>query len=185
MTNTRPEPSRSIATSKPTVARSLRLLALAGITVLSGCTTRLTDFTVISTKNIDFTQLSRARRGATRVRGEDVAHIIILFPTKIPNLKEAIDRTIEASPGAVGLVDGVVYQRAFYIPYIYGQTAYVVEGTPLHLDAHKTSATGNRQGARSGDRYLAATLDPEGKSVRLKPIDAQEFTRLAGLPPRH
>jgi hypothetical protein len=179
MKNTPSQASRPLNISKTTSFWSLRLFALAGITFLSGCTTRLTDFTVISTKNVDFTQLSRARRGATRVRGDDVAHIIIIFPTKIPNLKEAIDRTIESSPGAVGLVDGVVYQRVFYIPYIYGQTAYVVEGTPLHLDSPKTSATS----PRAGDRYLVATLDPSEKTVQLKPIDAQEFTRLAGRTP--
>jgi hypothetical protein len=46
-------------------------------------------------------------------------------------MKEAIDQAIESKPGAVALVDGVVYQKIWYIPYIYGQSGFTVEGTPL------------------------------------------------------
>ena len=111
---------------------------IAILFTLQGCTNRVTDFTIISSKNVDLSQIAKYQRGDERVTGEDIAHIIIFIPTGIPNLKEAIDRAIESVPGAVALVDGVVYMTNFYIPFIYGQNKYTVEGSPL-IDPLKLS----------------------------------------------
>lgn len=105
-------------------------LGLMGL-ICAGCTTRMVDFTTISTKNVDWSKAETFTRSPTRVEGRDTAHIIIFIPTGVPNMKEAIDRAIESKPGGVALVDGVVYSKFWWIPYIYGQTSYVVEGTPL------------------------------------------------------
>jgi hypothetical protein len=105
-------------------------LVLLGI-ISTGCTTRLVDFTAISTKNVDWSKAATFNRSSARVEGKDTAHIIVFIPTGIPNMKEAIDRAIESKSGGVALVDGVVYSKFWWIPYIYGQTSYVVEGTPL------------------------------------------------------
>jgi hypothetical protein len=100
------------------------------VLLLSGCSTRVADFTIISSKNIDISKGVDFKRGSARVRGEDLKHIIIL-PGSHPNAKEAMDQAIESVPGAVALVDGVLNHSLWYIPYIYGQEAYEVEGTPL------------------------------------------------------
>jgi hypothetical protein len=42
-----------------------------------------------------------------------------------------MDNAIESVPGAVALLDGVLNHNFWYIPYIYGQESYDVEGTPL------------------------------------------------------
>ncbi len=105
------------------------VLGLIGL-ITAGCTTRMVDFTTISTKNVDWSKAGTFSRSA-RVKGEDTSHVIMIFPTGIPNMKEAIDRAIESKPGGVALVDGVVYSRAWYVPCIYGQNSYVIEGTPL------------------------------------------------------
>ena len=97
----------------------------------TGCTTRLTDFTIISSKNIEWSRANEYQRDVKRVKGKDVTHIIIFIPTGIPNAKEALDRAIESYPGAVALLDGVITHNFWYIPYIYGQQSYIVEGTPL------------------------------------------------------
>ena len=110
---------------------------IAILFTLQGCTNRVTDFTIISSKNVDLSQIAKYQRGDERVTGEDIAHIIIFIPTGIPNLKEAIDRAIESVPGAVALVDGVVYMTNFNF-LIYGQSKYTVEGTPL-IDPLKLS----------------------------------------------
>lgn len=99
--------------------------------LLSGCSTRITDFTFISSKNIDLSHGADFKRAPTRVKGEDRKSIIILIPTGEPNAKEAMDNAIESVPGAVGLVDGVITKSGWYIPYVYGQIWYEVEGTPL------------------------------------------------------
>ena len=98
---------------------------------LSGCTQRLVDFTVISSKNMDLSRGAEFERGAKRVTGQDSSQIIIVIPTGMPSTKEAMDRAIESEPGAVALLDGVVTQSSWYIPYIYGKTTIKVEGTPL------------------------------------------------------
>ncbi len=106
------------------------VLVLMGL-ICGGCTTRIVDFTTISTKNVDWSKAETFVRASARVEGRDTTHIIIFIPTGVPNMKEAIDRAIESTPGGVALVDGVVYSKFWWIPYIYGRTSYVVEGTPL------------------------------------------------------
>ncbi len=107
------------------------VLGLIGL-ISTGCSNiRVVDFTTISTKNVDWSRAATFNRSSTRVEGKDTVHIICIIPTGIPDMKEAIDRAIESKPGGVALVDGVVYLNAWYIPLIYGQQSYVVEGTPL------------------------------------------------------
>ena len=110
--------------------RSRLAIALVSF-VLSSCATRLVDFTIISTKNLDLSKGATFERGRTRVEGIDEVFIIIIIPTGTPNIKEALDRAIESVPGAVALLDGVITQQAWSIPFIYGQSSFLVEGTPL------------------------------------------------------
>lgn len=102
---------------------------------LVGCVQRLTDFTVISSKNIDLSRGAEFVRGDHRVEGEDVKPIII-FPLGIPNAKEAMDNAIQSVPGCVGLVDGVLEQEFF--SFIFGYVKYRVKGTCL-LDPKQTA----------------------------------------------
>jgi hypothetical protein len=106
---------------------SIALFALS----CSGCTRRVADFTIMSTKNIDLTRGADFKRADVRTEGEDTKHIIIFIPTGEPNAKEAADRAIERIPGAIALLDGVVESEFFYFPYIYGYMTIKVKGTPL------------------------------------------------------
>lgn len=109
------------------------LLIMAAVTLLlcTGCTQRLLDFTIISSKNVDLSRADSWEHVSWRVKGTDTAHWILIFPTGIPDAKEAMDRAIESQPGAVALVDGVVSFKSWIIPFIYGQQKYIVEGSPL------------------------------------------------------
>ena len=127
-------------------------LALSMIAGPLGCTTRLVDFTMISTKNVDLSKGASFTRGPHRIEGIDMVHMIILIPTGVPNMKEAIDRAIETVPGAVALMDGVVSQKVWFIPLIYGQSMFVVEGTPL-IDPSLVSE-------KPIGRFLVARLPP-------------------------
>lgn len=80
---------------------------------------------------MDLSRGAEFERGQRRVTGEDTAHIILFVPTGVPNAKEALDRAIEGTPGAVALLDGVITHKSWWIPYIYGQSIIEVEGTPL------------------------------------------------------
>jgi len=93
---------------------------------LSGCSVRVVDFTVISTKNVNLSTFEKGKR----VTGEDCV-VVILIPFGIPNMKEAIDQAIEkAGPEYDALVDGVVYQLNH--SFLVGQQCFRVEGTPIN-----------------------------------------------------
>jgi hypothetical protein len=98
--------------------------------IFSGCSYRLTDFTIISTKNVDLSRAGQFKRVGDRKEGKDVAHIVLSIPFGRPNMKEAIDRAIESTKGAVALVDGVVYVKG-WSAILYGQSMIIVEGSPL------------------------------------------------------
>ncbi|MBL8012205.1 MAG: hypothetical protein JNN05_00010 [Candidatus Omnitrophica bacterium] len=135
-----------------------------------GCTTRLVDFTLISTKNVDLTRAASFERGKSRVEGKDEASIIIFIPTGVPDLKEAIDRAIESVPGAVALVDGVLTRSSFYIPYIFGKDTFIVEGTPL-IDPKLASAN-------LKSNFMIAKLNQKGELQKIDYVDSIKFKKV-------
>ena len=96
-----------------------------------GCTSTIGDFTLLTSKNINLANFSATDELASSevVVGEDSADIICIFPTGIPNLKEAVDRAIEKNDSRL-LTNVRLKYSFFYIPYIYGQEKYTVEGNP-------------------------------------------------------
>lgn len=108
--------------------------AFAGIALgTSGCATRVGDLTVASTKNIDIKTGMHRIDSSKRLVGRDTIHIILFIPTGMyPNMEEAMDNAMEQSPGVVALSDMSIKRGAFYIPFIYGQDYYEVEGNPVY-----------------------------------------------------
>lgn len=147
--------------------KNIKVLSLVFITTLflTGCTTRITDFTVISTKNVDLNSKS-LKRGSERVTGEDPVYIIVFFPTGVTNLKEAIDDAIEKVPGAVALVDGVVSFSDFYIPLLFGRATYIVEGTPL-IDQNIVSSLPSK--------YIISKYNEDSKEYEISYVSKEEF----------
>lgn len=112
------------------MTKKIYVLMAALAVLTSSCTSRLTDFTVISTKSVSL-ESTKLAKASKRVKGVDKAHMILFIPLGAPNLKEAIDKAIEQYPGAVALADGVVKSKWMSF-LLYGQTSYIVEGTPLY-----------------------------------------------------
>lgn len=127
------------------------VILLAG---MSSCTHRLTDFTVISTKNVPLgKEVASLQKANQRVKGVDRSHIILFIPIGTPNMKEAIDKAIEKYPGAIGLADGVVKSKG-WTALLYGQNSYVVEGTPIYeadVKEHNITLTNEEQ---SGEKMM-------------------------------
>lgn len=138
------------------------------VAVLSGCVTRLADFTLISTKNVDLTRGASFKRAQSRVTGEDSVSIIIIIPTGVPNMKTAIDKAIESVPGAIALLDGVLSQKIWYIPYIFGKSSFVVEGTPL-IDPALNIA------AKLQSNRIISRLDDKGNVIETKYLSKAEY----------
>ena len=131
----------------------------------TGCTQRILDFTVVSTKNIDWSRSGEFKRNPQRVEGSDLKHIIIVIPTGVPSLEEAIDNAIEKVPGGVALVDGVLSYRWWYIPYVYGQVEYVVKGSVL-VDPQLAGKPGS-----GADCFVVQV----GKSGTIEKLDINDF----------
>ncbi len=106
-------------------------LVCMAVLCLTGCVNRIGDFTVASTKNIDIKRTLHVVDSTRRVRGIDRKHMILFIPLGIPNIKEAMDNAEEKAPKCVGLSDVTLKAGWFYIPYVYGQFWYDVEGNPV------------------------------------------------------
>lgn len=120
--------------------------------LVSGCSRRMIDFTVISSKNMQLQIPPEAMGG--RVEGEDKVFIVFGFRLGTPNLKEAVDRAIEnAGPGYDALIDGVLYQTTdFYLLVL--QTGYKVVGTPIKTSlVHASLPKGDSRLARASILY--------------------------------
>ncbi len=144
------------------------LVLLFAVLLMGGCTNRLVDFTIISTKNVDLSKGAEFERGKERIEGEDLVHWIIFIPTGVPNMKEAIDKAIESTPGCVALLDGVLYSKFWWIPYIYGQQSFMVEGTPLIDPAMAQAGT-------EIPMYGKIEVDRKGDIKKVEEITANEY----------
>lgn len=94
--------------------KSILVLACACV-ILVGCSVRVGDFTLISTKNVEIG--GKYVKGA-RVEGEDKA-FSFLFPFGAPNLKNAVDRCIEAGNGELLTNVVINYTAPFIGPFGY------------------------------------------------------------------
>ena len=98
---------------------------------LCSCAVRHGDFTVLSNRLIDTQNFDLNDKNRQTVVGEDIRHIIIFIPTSgPPTLEEAMDNAFDQSGGDV-LTDAVIKSWNFYIPYLYGQFGWKVEGTAV------------------------------------------------------
>jgi hypothetical protein len=131
------------------------------------------DYTLLSSKNVELSKFPTYERGEARVEGKDTKPLIIIIPTGRPDGKEAIDRAIESVPGAVALLDGVLTYKYFYIPYIYGEYTYVVEGTPL-IDPSLAS----NEDINKLEDYSICLLDKKGNFIKSVQLKEEEYYNL-------
>lgn len=112
--------------------KKLTLLLLA-TTLLSSCSTRLLDVTILSTKNIDLNYVQGYTTNTNqRVTGQNTSHIISFIPLGYPSAKEAADRAVECNgTQCVGLTNATFTEKWWWIPFIYGQITLEVEGDPI------------------------------------------------------
>ncbi|MCK4607012.1 MAG: hypothetical protein KAU35_06935 [candidate division Zixibacteria bacterium] len=104
-------------------------ILIVAIVNLSGCTRRVLDFTIVSSKNVTM-KLADDGKG-DRVVGTDYVWWLLSIPLGTPNLKEAVDRAIEsAGPDYDALIDGVIYSQGYWF-VVTAKTGFKVEGTPI------------------------------------------------------
>jgi len=103
---------------------------------LTGCTVRVADLTLVSTKNVNINDGELVK--GKRVVVED-KYPVIIIPFGIPSVKTAADKAIEQDNCAVGLTDVVVTQLNH--AFIIGETGVRVEGNLL-IDRHLPGCSG-------------------------------------------
>ena len=101
----------------------LSLFAFA-VTSFIGCSERIGDFTLISTKNVDIG--GKYKKLDERYTGEDSRGDILGIPLGMPNLKTAVDHCIEAGEG--DLLTNAVIDASYWTAIFYGERKYTVTG---------------------------------------------------------
>ncbi|MGP1458557.1 MAG: hypothetical protein ACTTKL_04535 [Treponema sp.] len=151
--------------------RTIGALAVIAVfaVALTGCTHRLGAFTVISTRNIDWSRAGEYRRDNARLTGEDLAHIILVFPTKIITIEDAVDKALDKVPGAVALVDAVLRDKQV-IGVVYQRHSYIVEGSVL-IDPKLVAE------AQEESKYYIGIYDGK-KDVQFSEVSQSEYARL-------
>ncbi len=120
---------------------SVLLLIPAFALLATGCSYRLADFSLISTKNVP----PPVTRGTKKVEASDCVPVVI-FPLGLPNPEEAIDRAIEeAGPEYDALTDVAVYYDIY--AFLFGKICWRVSGLPIR-------STDLRAPAKEGSTYF-------------------------------
>lgn len=91
--------------------------------IITSCTQRIMDFTVISTKNVE---IGAKYKKLNRVEGEDKTIYVLFVPIGTPNLEEAVDDCLKNGKGII-LTDGVIKHTNWWA-LLYGEMAYTVIG---------------------------------------------------------
>jgi hypothetical protein len=108
------------------------ILVMALVFTVTGCATRIGDFTLMSSKNVELGRLGEFNRSGQQIKGTDSLITVLGFipvKTKV-DLKKALDNALNKIPGAQALVDVRIDVRRlnFLLFQIQG---YVVSGTVL------------------------------------------------------
>jgi len=101
----------------------LGLFLCAGLLVLDGCSLRLGDFTVLSTKNVD---VSGVKQG-DRFSGEHCINRVLGFPLGEINWKTAMDQALEKGKGDI-MIDAVVSYK-YWTVILFAEECVIMDGT--------------------------------------------------------
>jgi len=104
--------------------RWVTVVVLCMVVPLGGCSMRIGDFTVGSSKNI-----GHLSQKGDSVTGEDCSTSILFIPVggaTVPNFKTAMDRALERAKGDV--VADVVMWESQIVTLIFNQHCFKVEG---------------------------------------------------------
>jgi len=125
---------KSTSLSSLTKISLKNVLSLLIASFLFACSSRNLQFSIVSTKDINFSSASQLIRGEKKVEGVNIKRIYFIFPMGYPSFQEATNNAISSAPGAIALSDGVIEESFWWIPYIYGQYKTKASGYPVYQD---------------------------------------------------
>lgn len=93
---------------------------------LSGCTTHITDLSMISNKNINLNKVNIDTLPQKKsIEGEDTKFMFLFIPFGQPTLKEALNDALEKGQGDL-MVDASVYVTSWW--FLIGETGIKIKG---------------------------------------------------------
>ena len=101
--------------------------------LFSGCVQHIGNFSALATGTYRAENINSKALVAKDVRGESCRSIILFIPTGVPKLDEAVSEAVAKNNGDF-MMNARAYNTFWWIPYIYGQTCWRIEG-----DVYKTS----------------------------------------------
>ncbi len=104
--------------------RKIFFFLSVAVLLFSGCSERIGDFTLISTKNVEIGGKYILVEGI--FKGEDSKGDIIGIPLGFPSVKTAVDRCIEAGKGE--LLSNAVIENSYWSAIIWGERKFTVTG---------------------------------------------------------
>lgn len=104
------------------MARSVILLSCLLLFVAAGCSTRIGDFTAVSSKNVYCKNVDVTKLPQTRAEGKDISFLGIGA-----NYKDAMDQALEMGNGNL-MIDAVLYIEDYVL---FG--GYKVVGTVVNV----------------------------------------------------
>jgi hypothetical protein len=158
------------------MANKKGLMKLSGLILtvgflLSGCATRIGDFTLMSSKNVELSRMGEFTYSKKAVKGTDsIVTLLFFMPVKKDvDMREAIDKALAKIPGAVALVDvRIYYHKLNFI--LFQVEGFTISGNAL-IDPKYTAA-----GSEVESRYLAIDTN-DGINFTEHYITEEEYDR--------
>lgn len=110
----------------------MKKILASAITLLSltACTTHLTDFTMISTKNVVLNKTDIDNKPKKKnVLGEDKKFIFLFIPFGVARIENAVNDALEKGNGDL-LVDASLDASGWW--FLIGQAGYEIKGTVVN-----------------------------------------------------
>jgi hypothetical protein len=136
----------------------------------TGCVTRIGDFTVMSSKNVDLSRLGEFSRSSKTIKGTDSLITVLGFITvkSQVDLKKALDNALSKIPGAQALVDVRIDVRRLNF-LLFEIDSYIVSGTVL-IDPRVVGAS-----ETTADKpYLVMETD-DGEDFIMRYVSKEEY----------
>ncbi|HYV56439.1 MAG TPA: hypothetical protein VE911_02785 [Candidatus Nitrosopolaris sp.] len=104
--------------------RALAVVCL-GCCLATACTFTVGHLALATTRPVDLTEVAAAPRLRQHATGRDCIPIVLVAPTRFPDLAHAIDEALRSGGGTI-MTDVVVRYSLTYL--LLGRGCYIVEG---------------------------------------------------------
>lgn len=133
--------------------KKLSCLSLLSIIILTGCTHRIADVTLISTRNyesnVKYVELKKYQKGKDRA-----LHSILWFgPLGAPDIEDAVDVTVKQVEGGEHLRNVVIKERYNFF-FLFTTRVFIVEGDVWGLGTGSVNHIITKTPIKAGDEVM-------------------------------